>query len=373
MTRLMWPEYDNSGFTSTQESLIQYGEAVFCEFPLFYAQASSNQSTLAPEERRRRLGLDDEPNAMDPMQLMDGPYQPSNEPDPDTFTLTDNRGSYAENGVHWADGWGLDAGHAVLEQCPNVFDPEVQAGLPPFNTSPLAASHALSPPRAHVTPMTPVAAASHALSPPQAHDTSSGSLPCVFATSGSCNAHDASSGSLPCAFATSGSSRYANKPTSTDWGGCHCHCRSPTCRYPIRLYDANSAALLRALWSDSLRRHYNATAIALINPFPWGRIHGNHNVTIITSQWIPPSPPLPDSSLVQPTQNDKENLTPPGTGEKHPLDQEPEDSSKRTRRQSKLPSHLEDAGYVAPSKGKRKSTVKPAAKPMPTKRASKKK
>ncbi|KAF9490482.1 hypothetical protein BDN71DRAFT_1434647 [Pleurotus eryngii] len=87
----------------------------------------------------------------------------------------------------------------------------------------------------------------------------------------------------------------------------------------------------------------------------------------------PPPPPLPDSSLVQPTQNDKENLTPPGTGEKHPLDQEPEDSLKRTCRQSKLPSHLEDAGYVAPSKGKRKSTVKPAAKPMPTKRASKKK
>ncbi|KAG5222595.1 hypothetical protein IMY05_C2487000900 [Salix suchowensis] len=134
--RLMWPEYDNSGFTSTQESLIQYGEAVFCEFPLFYAQASSNQSTLAPEERRRRLGLDDEPNATDPMQLMDGPYQPSNEPDPDTFTLTTTgvstpskpllqassiwgyAGSYAENGVHWADGWGLDAGHAVLEQCP---------------------------------------------------------------------------------------------------------------------------------------------------------------------------------------------------------------------------------------------------------------
>ncbi|KAF9491964.1 hypothetical protein BDN71DRAFT_1576609 [Pleurotus eryngii] len=290
MTWLMWPKYDNSGFTSTQESLIQYGEAVF---------SSSNQSTLAPEERRRRLGLDDEPNATDPMQLMDGPYQPSNEPDPDTFTLTDNRGIDAEQ--TFASGFfnmgamqahmpktgftGLMDGDWTQDMqfwnnAPNVFDPEVQAGLPLFNTSPLA--HDASSGRL------PCAFATSGSR--YAHDASSGRLPCAFATSGSRNAHDASSGRLPCAFAASGSSRYANKPTSTDWGGCHCHCRSPTCRYPIRLYDANSAALLRALWSDSLRRHYNATAIALINPFPWGRIHSNHNVTIITSQWIPPSP-----------------------------------------------------------------------------------
>ncbi|KAF9489801.1 hypothetical protein BDN71DRAFT_1435136 [Pleurotus eryngii] len=276
MTQLMWPEYDNSGFTSMQESLIQYGEAVF-----------------SLEECRQCLGLNNEPNATDSMQLMDGPYQPSNEPDPDTFTLTDNWGIDAKQ--TFASGffnmWAMQAhmpktGFTGLmdgdwtqdmqfwNNAPNIFNPEVQARLPLFNTSPLTACH----------------------------------------------------------------------PTSTDWGGCHCHCHSPTYRYPIHLYNANSAALL---WAFGATLSGNITMpLPLLSSIPSPGVTSTATAMSpsLPASGFPPSTLLPDLSLVQLTQSDKENLMPP-----------------------------EDAGYVAPSKGKQKSTVKPAAKLMATKRALKKK
>ncbi|KAF9488154.1 hypothetical protein BDN71DRAFT_1539626 [Pleurotus eryngii] len=336
MTQLMWPKYDNSGFTSTQESLIQYGEAVF-----------------SPEERRRRLGLDDEPNATDPMQLIDGPYQPSNEPDPDTFTLTDNRGIDAKQ--TFASGFfnmgamqahmpktgftGLMDGDWTQDMqfwnnAPNVFDPE--AHVTP--TMPVAAaSHALSPPQAHVTPTMPVAAASHALSPPQAHHAMPTSqLP---PTGGAATAT-----AVPQPVATQS---VFTMPTPPPFFGPFGATLSGDITMPLPLPSSTPSPGVASM----------ATTMSPSLP----------------ASGSPPPLPLPDSSLVQLTQNNKENLTPPVTGEKHPLDQEPEDSLKCMRRQSKLPSHLEDTSYVAPSKGKRKSMVKPAAKPMPTKRASKKK
>ncbi|KAF4562992.1 hypothetical protein EYR40_007293 [Pleurotus pulmonarius] len=235
MTKLMWPEYDNSGFTSMQASLVRYGEAVF-----------------SPEERRRRLGLDSEPNLTEPMQLMDGPYQPPHVPDPELF-----------------------AGHAT----PQHLGPD----LPPNQ----GIEHFI-----------------------QAH--------------------------MP---------------------------------------NTGFTELLEGDWTQDMQFWNNAPNIfdpELEPPAEATTIAGDTSSAITLS---PPPTPLPDSPLAQPALNDKENLTP--TGEKRALDQEPEDSSKRTRRQSKLPTHLEDAGYVAPSKGKRKPTVKPPRKPTAkqtaTKRASKKK
>ncbi|KAG9217548.1 hypothetical protein CCMSSC00406_0008475 [Pleurotus cornucopiae] len=174
------------------------------------------------------------PPVTGPMQLMDGPYQPSNELDPNMFTLSDNRGIDTEQ--TFASGlFNLGAMQAHMpktgftglmdgdwtqdmqfwDNAPNVFGPEVQARLPPFNASPLV--HIQGPSSCgsrHTSDTSSASCLTSTFATPgshYAHNASSSHLLCAFATSGSCYAHDTisscltSSGRLPCTFATSGS------------------------------------------------------------------------------------------------------------------------------------------------------------------------